>query len=87
MLFMPTVKAYYDGAAFVPVEPFSMPKGKFVKLSVAQEGETDSEIAKKLEAFDRIAADIREINKTNPLPPEFDAILEKRVNFTGGTSK
>jgi hypothetical protein len=81
---MITVKAYYDGAAFVPVEPIDIVKGKFVELTVLREEDTDSEIAKRLSAFARITNNIREINKTDPLPPEFDAILAKRVNFTGG---
>jgi hypothetical protein len=84
---MPTVKAYYDGTAFVPAEPFSMPKGEFVKLSVTPEEAPDPKTAEKLEAFDRITAGIREINKTDPLPPEFDAISAKRMNFTGGTNQ
>jgi hypothetical protein len=34
---MPTVKAYYDGAAFVPVEPMSIQRGELFMLSIRQE--------------------------------------------------
>jgi hypothetical protein len=79
---MSTVRAYCDGISFVPIEPFEMPKGKVVELSVAADDLADSEIAKKLAAFERITKEIHEINKTDPLPPEFDEILAKRVNFS-----
>jgi predicted DNA-binding antitoxin AbrB/MazE fold protein len=81
---MITVKAYYDGAAFVPVEPIDITKGKIVEITVFREEDADSEIAKRLSAFERITNNIREINGTDPLPHEFDAILATRVNFTGG---
>lgn len=78
---MTTVKAYYNGSAFVPMEPFHMKKGNVVKLSIVQEDSSD-EIAQKLAALQRITDNLREINETEPLPPEFDEIMSQRVNFS-----
>jgi hypothetical protein len=40
------------------------------------------EIARKLAQLAYINGNLEKLNKTEPLPPEFDDILAQRVNFT-----
>ena len=41
-----------------------------------------SKTYEKSAAFKQLTDEIREILKSDPLPPEFDEILNNRVNFT-----
>ena len=79
---MSVVRAYYNGSAFVPVEPVYVRTGSTVKLTIVQDSPKKAEIAKKLEAFRRLTDEIHELNETEPLPPEYDEIMSRRVNFT-----
>jgi len=78
---MSTVKAYYDGITFFPIEALSIPKGKVVNLTIDEEETLIPEIAKKLAQLAYINSNLENLNKTEPLPPEFDEILAQRVNF------
>jgi len=42
---------------------------------------TSPEIAQKFAQLAQINAKLEELNKTEPLPPEFDEILSRRVKF------
>jgi predicted nucleic acid-binding Zn-ribbon protein len=42
----------------------------------------EEEIARKLEAFRQLTKEISKLNETEPLPPEYDEIMSRRVNFT-----
>lgn len=54
-----------------------------VKLTINNEEEAPTpEIAKKLVQLVCITNDLEKLNETEPLPPEFDEILARRVNFT-----
>jgi len=77
-----TVRAYYDGLTFVPIEPVYVQKGKVVILTILHEDADDSVVAERLAAFMKLTNDIHELNETEPLPAEYDEILSKRVNFT-----
>ena len=79
---MSTVKACYDGSAFVPVGYVDIPKGTIVNLSFLQEETISPMIAEKLAAFRQLTKEIHEINKSEPLPQEFDKILAARVDFS-----
>jgi len=79
---MSTVKAYYDGTTFFPIEALDIPIGKVVNLTINEENVPNAEIALKLAQLARINANLEELNETEPLPPEFDEILSQRVNFT-----
>jgi len=79
---MSTVKAYYDGVTFFPIESPSIPKGKVVSLTINEEKTSIPEIAQKLAQLAYINSSLEELNKIEPLPPEFDEILSKRINFT-----
>lgn len=79
---MSIVKAYFDGLAFVPIGPVSISKGKIVNLSIEHEGTITPENIERLKAFRELTNEIREINKTEPLPREFDEILADRIDFT-----
>jgi predicted DNA-binding antitoxin AbrB/MazE fold protein len=81
---MNTVRAYYDGAAFIPMEPCEMAEGTVVSLSVANEALCEEEVARKLAAFERITNNLRDIDVIEPLPPEFDKIMSEKVNFSQG---
>jgi predicted DNA-binding antitoxin AbrB/MazE fold protein len=79
---MSVVRAYYNGSAFVPVEPVNMRTGEAVKLTIVQDIPKKAEIAKKLAAFRQLTEEIHKLNETEPLPPEYDEIMSRRVNFT-----
>ena len=78
---MSTVKAYYDGITFFPIEAINIPKGKVVNLTIDEEETTSPEIAKKLAQLTYINSNLESLNKTEPLPQEFDELLAQRVNF------
>jgi len=79
---MSTLKAYYDGVTFFPIESPSIPKGKVVSLTINEEKTPAPEIAQKLAQLAFINNNLKELNETEPLPPEFDEILSQRINFT-----
>ena len=76
-----TVKAYYNGAAFVPVKSLDIQKGKVFTLSISQGRETVGSVAKKVMAFESITNNLRRINAIEPLSPEFDAMLSQRLHL------
>jgi len=78
---MSTVKSYYDGVTFFPIEAPNIPKGKVFSLTVASEETPSPEIARKLAQLAYINNNFEKLNKTEPLPPEYDEILSQRVNF------
>ena len=45
---MSTVKAYYDGTTFFPIEALNIPVGKVVSLTIDEEYTPSPEIARKL---------------------------------------
>jgi hypothetical protein len=77
-----TVRAYYDGAAFVPMEPCDIIKGTVVRLYIEDKSVSDIETARKLAAFERITDNLRELDNVEPLPREFEEIMSERVNFS-----
>jgi hypothetical protein len=79
---MSTVKAYYDGVTFFPIEALNIPKGKVVNLTIEEEENSSPETTRKLAQLAYINSNLERLNKTDPLPPEFDEILTQRVNFT-----
>jgi len=79
---MSTVKAYYDGITFFPIEVPDIPKGKVVNLIIDEETSPSPEIAQKLAQLAYINSNLKKLNETEPLPPEFDKILAQRVNFS-----
>ena len=79
---MPTVKAYYDGITFFPIEILDIPKGKVVNLAITEEETPNPEIARKLAQLAYINGNLEKLNDTEPLTSEFDEILAQRLNFT-----
>ena len=79
---MSTVKAYYDGITFFPIEALNLPKGKVVSLTISEEETTSPDIARKLAQLAYINGNLEKLNETEPLPLEFDEILAQRVNFS-----
>ena len=79
---MSTVKAYYDGITFFPIEALNIPKGKVVNLTIEEEENPSPETTRKLAQLAYINSNLERLNKTDPLPPEFDETLTQRVNFT-----
>ena len=79
---MTIVKAYYDGSAFVPIGFVPLEKGRVVNLSIVQEDAVQPQNMEKVTAFRQLTNDLREINKSEPLPQEFDDILASRADFT-----
>jgi predicted DNA-binding antitoxin AbrB/MazE fold protein len=81
---MNTVRAYYDGAAFVPMEPCDMAEGAVVRLSIANESVFEAEAVRKLAAFERITNNLHALDDIEPLAPEFDKIMSEKVDFSKG---
>ena len=79
---MSTVKAYYDGTTFFPIETLNIPVGKVVNLTIDEEDTPSPEIARKLALLACINTNLKQLNETDPLPPEFDTLLAQRVNFS-----
>jgi hypothetical protein len=78
---MSSVKAYYDGITFFPIEALNIPKGKVVNLTIDEEETLTSDIARKLAQLAYVNSNLEKLNEIEPLPPEFDEILAQRVNF------
>ena len=78
---MSTVKAYYDGITFFPIEALNIPGGKVVNLTIDEEDTPSTEIARKLAQLACINGNLEKLNEIEPLPPEFDDIIAQRVNF------
>ena len=78
---MAAVQAVYDGHVFIPEKPCSIERGARVALTVKTISSDFSGKEKKLAAFRKLTQEIKELNKTDPLPPEFDEILSQRVRF------
>jgi hypothetical protein len=78
---MSSVRAYYDGATFFPIETINLPVGKVVSLTINEEDTPSPEIARKLAQLAHINGNLEKLNDTEPLPQEFDEILAQRVNF------
>ncbi|MCL2094244.1 MAG: hypothetical protein FWH12_08665, partial [Treponema sp.] len=71
----------YDGRVFIPEKPCNFTIGSKVTLTIESVDKSFPEKKKKLAAFRQLTKVVHETNKTNPLPPEFDVILSKRVQF------
>ena len=80
---MSTVKAYYDGITFFPIEAINISKGKVVNLTINEEETPSPEIARKLAQLTFINSNLEKLNEAEPFPPAFDEILAQRVSFTG----
>ena len=79
---MSTVKAYYDGITFFPIEALNIPCGKVVNLTINEEENLSPEIARKLAQLTYINGNLEKLNEIEPLKPEFNEILSQRLNFT-----
>jgi hypothetical protein len=78
---MSTVKAYYNGITFFPIETLDIPIGRVVNLTIDEDNTPSPEIAQKLARLACINNNLAELNDIEPLPPEFDEIIAQRVNF------
>lgn len=78
---MTAVRAVYDGNVFIPERPCNIVRGSEVTLTIETFNSSFSEKQKKLAAFRQLTGDLIELNRTNPLSPEFDEILSRRVSF------
>jgi DNA-damage-inducible protein J len=47
---------------------------------------TDEVLVEKVAALERISEDLGKLNETEPLPPEFDEIMAKRLHFDSGVT-
>jgi hypothetical protein len=82
-----TIKAYYNGTSFVPIDHQELPTGKVFLLSVLQEDETSPvSVSKKVKIFQQITDYLHTLNDTEPLPHEFDEILSHRIHFKTETN-
>ena len=79
---MSTVKAYFDGNTFYPIETLNIPKGRVVSLTISEEKTPSPDIARKLAQLAYINGNLERLNESDPLPSEFDVILSQRLNFS-----
>jgi predicted DNA-binding antitoxin AbrB/MazE fold protein len=78
---MVAVKAVYDGNVFIPEKPCEIVRGSEVSLTIETINTGIYEKQKKLVALKQLSQELIDLNKTDPLPPEFDEILSQRVHF------
>jgi len=78
---MTAVQAIYDGQVFIPEKPCNITSGSKVILTIETAIGGFSEKQKKLAAFRKLTNEVTELNKTDPLPLEFDEILSQRLRF------
>jgi predicted DNA-binding antitoxin AbrB/MazE fold protein len=78
---MTIIRAVYDGKVFIPKKPCKIASGSEVTLIIETANKVFSKKQKKLAAFKKLTNEIIELNKTDPLPPEFDLILSQRLRF------
>jgi len=78
---MTAIHAIYDGSVFIPEKPCKISKGAKVALTVSIIGADLSEKQKKLADFRKLTKEVNELNKTDPLPAEFDEILSQRMRI------
>ena len=78
---MTAVRAIYDGDVFIPEKPCEIIKGSKVTLTITAIDTGFSEKQKKLAAFRRLTKEINDLNKTDPLPNEFEEILSQKVKI------
>jgi len=78
---MTAVRAVYDGKVFIPEKPCKITEGSKVTLTIKTINAGFSEKQKKLTAFRQLTREIGELNKTDPLPAEYDEILSQRVRL------
>ena len=75
------LKAYYDGAVFVPMIPVALQTGKVFEMSILQENASTSHNSGQITAFRQITNTLRKLNETEPLSGEFDKILSQGIHF------
>jgi|TergutMp193P3_1026864.scaffolds.fasta_scaffold311850_2 predicted DNA-binding antitoxin AbrB/MazE fold protein len=78
---MTAIQAVFDGKVFIPENPCDITRGSKVKLTIETVNNNHSEKHKKLAVFRQLTKEIKELNKTDPLPKDFDEILSQRVRF------
>ena len=78
---MTAVQATYDGQVFIPENPCNITRGSKVILTIETASGNISEKQKKLAIFRKLTNEVTELNKTDPLPPEFDEIVSQRLHF------
>jgi predicted DNA-binding antitoxin AbrB/MazE fold protein len=78
---MTAVQAIYDGRVFIPEKPCNITSGSKVTLTIETAIGGISEKQIKLEAFRKLTNELTELNRTDPLPPEFDEIVSQRLHF------
>ena len=75
---MQAYKAYFEGGRVVPLGNPAIPEGSELIITVLEESPDD--VARRQKAA---LAQFREsVRSSDPLPPEFDEIMNQRVNFT-----
>ena len=78
---MLVITGIFDNERFIPDRPVSIPQKKKVTVTIEEQKTLSPEIEQKLAAFRQLTEEVKELNKTDPLPPEFDEILSQRMQF------
>ena len=78
---MLVITGVFENERFIPDKQVEIPQKKKAVLTFEDETSHDTEIARKLATFRQLTEEVKKSNKTDPLPPEFDAILSQRVQF------
>jgi predicted DNA-binding antitoxin AbrB/MazE fold protein len=78
---MVAIQAVYDGNVFIPEKPCEIISGSKVSLTIETVSTGIYEKQKKLASLKQLSQELIDLNKTDPLPPEFDEILSERLHF------
>jgi predicted DNA-binding antitoxin AbrB/MazE fold protein len=78
---MTAIRAVYDGNVFIPEKPCEIDRGSEVTLTIETVNTGFYEKQKRLTALRQLNRELIELNKTDPLPSEFDEILSQRVQL------
>ena len=81
---MTAVRAVYDGKVFIPEKPCEITNGSEVTLIIETVNTTFTKKQEKLAAFKQLTKELKELNKTDPLPPEFDYTEWRKTNLCAG---
>ena len=78
---MVAIQAVYDGNVFIPEKPCEIISGSKVSLTIETVSTGIYEKQNRLAALRQLSQELIDLNKTDPLPPEFDEILSQRLQF------
>lgn len=75
---MEAYQGYFENGRFIPEDHAVIPERKKVIITVLDESAVESRVQRQKKMMNEVWEDL---GKCNPLPPEFDEILNQRVSI------